>query len=98
MNATSFLKRLIVSANPSGRARLSRQARKALVRCKALMSNRGEVSGAVHARAALAACDDLSEAGMALFFDLLVAELSPDPQQVLRVADCYRDQPTQKPA
>ncbi len=96
MDATSFLKRLIVSANPSGRARLSRQARKAIVLCQALMSDRGEVSGAVHARAALAACDDLSEAGMALFFDLLVAEFSPDPQQVLRVADCYRDQPTRE--
>ena len=91
----SFLKRLIVSANPSGRAH-HRQARKAIVLCQALMSDRGEVSGAVHARAALAACDDLSEAGMALFFDLLVAEFSPDPQQVLRVADCYRDQPTRE--
>ena len=94
MDAASFLKRLIVSANPSGPARLSRQARKAIELCHALMSDRGEVSGAVHARAALAACDELSEAGMALFFDILVAEFSPDPRQVTRAADNYRAQPT----
>jgi malonyl-CoA decarboxylase len=87
MDAASFLKRLIVSANPSGRARLTRQARQAIELCQALMSDRGEVSGAGHARAALAACDELSEAGMALFFDLLVAEFSPDPRQVMRAAD-----------
>lgn len=96
MNTASFLKRLIVSANPSGRARLNRQARKAIELCQALMSDRGEVSGAVHARAALAACDGLSEAGMALFFDMLVAEFSPDLSQVMRAADFYRAQPTQE--
>jgi hypothetical protein len=33
---------------------------------------------------------------MALFFDLLVAEFSPDPRHVLRAADGYRAQPTQE--
>jgi malonyl-CoA decarboxylase len=96
MDAAAFLKRLIVSANPSAPARLARQARNAIELCQALMSDRGEVSGAVHARAALAACDELSEAGMALFFDLLVAEFSPDARQVARAADGYRAQPTQE--
>lgn len=96
MNTPAFLKRLIVSANPSGRARLNRQAVKTMALCRALLSERGEVSGAAQAREALSACDDLSEAGMALFFDMLVTEFSPDPRQVLRVADCYRDQPTQE--
>ena len=68
MNTASFLKRLIVSANPSGRARLNRQARKAIELCQALMSDRGEVSGAVHARAALAACDESFRSGDGAFF------------------------------
>ena len=60
------------------------------------MSERGEVSGASRAREALAAYDDLSEAAMEHFFGALVAEFSPDPQQIIRAADCYRDQPTQE--
>lgn len=96
MNTSSFLKRLIVSANPSGRARLDRQVKTAIALCHALMSERGEVSGASRAREALAAYDGLSEAAMEHFFGALVAEFSPDPQQVIHAADCYRDQPTQE--
>ena len=96
MNTPSFLKRLMVSANPSVRARSNRKAKYAIELCRALMTERGEISAASKAREALAAYQDLSEAGMESFFGMLVSEFSPDPGQVLRAADCYRDQPTQE--
>jgi len=97
MNTASFLKRLIGSVvNPSERARADRKGRKAIELCRALMSERGEVSGAALAREALAAYDGLSEAGTESFFELLVSEFSPDPRQVIRAADSYRDQPSQE--
>jgi malonyl-CoA decarboxylase len=96
MNTASSLKHLIVSTNPSGRARLNHKAKKTIALCRALMSMRGEVSGASQAREALAAFDDLSEAGIDPFFNMLVSEFSTDPRQVIRAADCYRDQPTQE--
>ena len=96
MNTPSFLKRLMVSANPSVRARSNRKAKYAIELCRALMTERGEISAASKVREALAAYEDLSEAGMESFFGMLVSEFSPDPGQVMRAADCYRDQPTQE--
>jgi malonyl-CoA decarboxylase len=95
MKTALSLKRRLVSTTPSGRARRNRKAKKAIALCHALMSVRGEVSGASQAREALAAFNALSAAGIKHFFDMLVSEFSPDPRQVIRAAACYRDQPSQ---
>jgi len=72
-----------------------RGARRAIELCHALMSERGEVSGARLAREALAAYQSLKPDAAALFFDLLVEEFSPDPEVVGRHAQAYRDDPSQ---
>src|SRR5262249_24802542 len=72
-----------------------RRARHAISLCHALMSERGEVSGARIAREALAAYQELDDAALGIYFDLLVKEFSPDPEAVGRVADAYRQDPSQ---
>jgi malonyl-CoA decarboxylase len=70
-------------------------ARRAIGLCHALISERGEVSGARLAREALAAYASLDPGSVAIFFDLLVKEFSPDPDVVGRWAERYRDEPSQ---
>ena len=72
-----------------------RQAGRAIALCHALLSERGEVSGARLARDALSAYHALDESGLGVFFDLLVEQFSPDPEEVERCADAYRSEPTQ---
>src|SRR5262245_22357755 len=64
-------------------------ARRAIALCHALISERGEVSGARLAREALAAYASLDAAAVAVFFDLLVKEFSPDPEVVGHCAERY---------
>src|SRR2546422_4022154 len=94
----SFFKRLFDTS--AGRARAlsrtdGRSARHAISLAHALMSERGEVSGARLAREALAAYQALGPAASGAFFDLLVKEFSPDPEVVGRCADAYRDNTSQ---
>src|SRR5262249_22262829 len=63
--------------------------------CHALLSERGDVSGARLTREALAAYQALEDSALGVFFDLLVKEFSPDPQEVGTVAEAYRQSPTQ---
>jgi len=95
----SLLQRLLGSNGPPPRPGLSRaavnSARRAVALCHALISERGEVSGARLAREALGAYAALDEATVALFFDLLVEEFSPDPEELGRAAERYRNEPTQ---
>jgi|SRR5580765_3120665 malonyl-CoA decarboxylase len=94
----SFFRRLLgsIRRRPGSLPRAAvRKARNAVTLCHALMSERGEVSGAHIAREALASYQLLDETGLAIFFDLLVKEFSPDPEAVGRVADAYRQEPTQ---
>src|SRR6267143_2892558 len=63
--------------------------------CHALLSERGDVSGARLAREALAAYQGLEDPALGVFYDLLVKEFSPDPQEVARVADSYHQDPSQ---
>src|SRR5437763_5487637 len=95
----SFLHRLFNGKpNRSSGARSRgavRGARRAIEVCHALMSERGEVSGARLAREALAAYQALDPDATALFFDLLAEEFSPDPELVGRCAQAYRDDPSQ---
>ena len=80
--------------NGSGPRTHSRAARKAILLCRNLLSERGEVSGTLLAGEALAAYQALDESSRAGFFDLLVQEFSPDPQQVGRAGDSYRANPS----
>ncbi len=80
--------------NGSGPHHPSRAARKAILLCRHLLSERGEVSGTRLAGEALAAYQSLDEVSRAGFFDLLVQEFSPDPEQVGRAGDAYRNSPS----
>jgi malonyl-CoA decarboxylase len=94
----SFFRRLFgsIGRRPGTVPRAAvRRARHAISLCHALMSERGEVSGARIAREALAAYQDLDDAALGIYFDLLVKEFSPDPEEVGRVADAYRQDPSQ---
>src|SRR5882762_4401650 len=72
-----------------------RDARRAIWLCHALLSERGDVAGARLARETLAAYQGLEDLALGVFFDLLIKEFSPDPQDVVRVADAYRQDPSQ---
>ena len=80
--------------NGSGPRNPSRAARKAVVLCRSLLSERGEVSGTRLAGEALAAYQALDEVSRAGFFDLLAQEFSPDPEQVGLAGDAYRAKPS----
>jgi len=80
--------------NGSGRSSPSRAARKAIALCTNLLSERGEVSGTLLASEALAAYHALDEHSRAGFFDLLVQQFSPDPEQVGQAGDAYRANPS----
>lgn len=71
-----------------------RAARRSISLCHALLSERGEVSGKRLAREALAAYQALEEPALGIFFDLLVKEFSADPEEIGRVAEAYRQEPT----
>ena len=91
MNTPSFLKQLLrVVVPPADDARhAERQARKAVAVCHALLSERGEVSGAALAREALAAYDALPANAFKPFIDLLAAEFSPAPAAIAGAAAAY---------
>src|SRR6266404_3862371 len=95
----SLLRRIlgsITGARPGDPPRAAvRDARRAIWLCHALLSERGDVSGARLAREALAAYQGLEDLALGVFFDLLIKEFSPDPQDVVRVADAYRQDPSQ---
>jgi malonyl-CoA decarboxylase len=89
MGMPSFLGRIF--GRESG---LDPRARQALSICRALLSERGEASGAALAREALTAYQSLDAGARAQFFDALAKEFSPLPEAVGRAADAYRDDPT----
>ena len=95
MDAPSFLKRLVGSVVPSARRRASRRARHAIELCQALISERGEVSGAVIARDALAAYNALPKVARPSFYDALAAEFTPDTAELEQTYQAYHSQPTQ---
>ena len=59
--------------------------------CRALLSARGEVSGARLASEVLAAYQQLDDEQVESFFDRLAADFSADPEAVRRAADAYRE-------
>jgi malonyl-CoA decarboxylase len=98
VTAGSIMGTLLGSASPgkgSGANGADRHTRKTVTLCRELLSQRGEASGAALAREVLTAYDALQGPSLAAFFDVLTDELSPDPQDVGRAADAYRQEPTQ---
>ena len=97
MSTPSFFRRLVDSvAHPAERSRLERQAKRLLQLCHALLSERGEVSGAALARDALAAYDALPDTALPFFLDRLVEEFSPDPAQLDQAYAAYHADPSQE--
>jgi malonyl-CoA decarboxylase len=77
-------------ANNTAENGMPRAARQVVSLAKMLLSERGESSGERIAGEVLAAWQSLDEPARAAFFDLLVREFSPDPGQVGRSAEAYR--------
>ena len=94
MRSPAFIKRLFASAANAG-SKPDRHTRKTLALCHALLSERGEASGAALAREALGAYRMLSGPALPAFFDVLAEEFSPDPQAVGEAADAYRQDASQ---
>src|SRR5262245_15571906 len=66
-----------------------RSAQRTIATCHALVSERGEVSGARLASEALSSYLTLEAPAVDAFFDLLVEHFSPDPDIVLKAVDEY---------
>jgi len=93
MRPPAFIKRLFTPAAKTG-SRADRHTRRTVSLCHALLSERGEASGAALAREALAAYRMLVGPALSAFFDVLAEEFSPDPQAVGEAADAYRQDPS----
>lgn len=95
MPERSILRRLLgLPARPPAPKEAARDARKLIELCQALMSERGEVSGARLAAETLDAYKTLDDISLPPFFDLLASVYSPDPEAVSGAADDYRESPT----
>ncbi len=95
MRPPAFIKRFFAPAAKTGN-RPDRHTRKTVALCQALLSERGEASGAAVAREALAAYRLLAGPALTAFFDVLASEFSPDPQAVEKAAEAYRLDPSQE--
>jgi malonyl-CoA decarboxylase len=94
VKSPAFIKRLFTPAAVTG-SKADRHTRKTVALCHALLSERGEASGAALAREALAAYRMLSGPGLTAFFDVLAEEFSPDPEAVDEAACAYRQDASQ---
>jgi malonyl-CoA decarboxylase len=72
----------------------SRTARKTIALCHSLLSERGEVSGSRLSAEALDAYQALDDRARHAFFELLIREFSPEPEDVGRAGDAYRKEPS----
>jgi malonyl-CoA decarboxylase len=102
MTNESFFHQLFGSIADGGRVLIDRQLR-GLARqpvrgvtdlCHALLSQRGEASGAALAREVLVAYGGLDADGRAEFFQRLVDEFSPEPEAIAGAAEAYRADPS----
>lgn len=91
MTTGSFFKRMLRTvAAPVDSARMAeRRAREVIELCRALLSERGEVSGAALARETLAAYDALPANAFEPFVTLLAKEFSPSPVSIAAAAAAY---------
>lgn len=71
-----------------------RSSKKIIALCHHLLSERGEVSGSRMATEALAAYQALDPRARRAFFESLIREFSPDPEEVGQAGDAYRHDPS----
>ncbi len=71
-----------------------RSAPKLIADCHELMSERGEVSGTRIATKILSGYQALDAPSRDHFFDLLIRDFSPDPEEVGQAGDAYRQHPS----
>ncbi|HEX4943722.1 MAG TPA: malonyl-CoA decarboxylase [Usitatibacteraceae bacterium] len=89
----TILDRLVGTFAAATRSRSERRAIRLAKLLRTLISQRGESSGALMARRAVALYNGLDESGRRLFFDLLARDFSPDPDEVLAAAQAYQREP-----
>jgi malonyl-CoA decarboxylase len=80
--------------SPSPPRGATRTPKKIVALCHSLLSERGEVSGSRLAGEALDAYQGLDDRARRAFFEALIREFSPDPQEVGDAGDAYRDDPS----
>ncbi|HET7159875.1 MAG TPA: malonyl-CoA decarboxylase N-terminal domain-containing protein, partial [Burkholderiales bacterium] len=95
MDTPSFLKRLVGSVIPTEGRRAHRRARQVIELFQSLLSQRGEVSGALIARDALSAYNALPKNARPAFYDSLAAEFTPNRTELDLAYRAYDAQPTQ---
>jgi malonyl-CoA decarboxylase len=72
----------------------TRNTKKIVALCHSLLSERGEVSGSRLAGEALDAYRALDDGARRAFFESLIREFSPDPEEVGLAGDAYRSDPS----
>jgi hypothetical protein len=72
----------------------TRTAQKTIALCHSLLSERGEVSGSRLAAEALDSYQALDDGASRIFFESLIREFSPHPEEVGRAGDAYRIDPS----
>ena len=94
--ARNLLDRIVDSIKGSGMVRTpsQRRADRLAVLLRTLISERGEASGAMLARRAIALYAGLDDGGRMHFFEALARDFSPDRDAVLAAAHAYHAQPT----
>jgi malonyl-CoA decarboxylase len=90
----SIIDKLVGTLGVSARSRNERRALRLAKLLRTLISERGESTGAVMARRAVALYSGLDDDGRRLFFDILARDFSPNPEEVLAAAQAYRDDPS----
>jgi malonyl-CoA decarboxylase len=89
-----FLKRVWESVRQPAAVAPGRAAESLVELCDWLLSERGEVSGARIATRAMAAYQQLSDAGRGMFFTRLVENYAASPDAVSSAIDAYRADPS----
>ncbi len=92
-NARSVVDRLLGTLSDATRSRDERRAVRLVKLLHTLVTERGESTGAVMARRAVALYNGLEDEGRALLFDRLAREFSPDPDVVFAAASRYLEEP-----
>jgi malonyl-CoA decarboxylase len=90
----AIIDRLVGTLAAATRSRSERRAVRLAKLLRTLVSERGESSGALMARRAVALYNGLDGEGRGLFFDLLARDFSPDPDEALAAAQAYCREPT----
>ena len=93
MRLAEFLGLRARSSRPPVRG-VARTSKKAIALCHSLLSERGEVSGSRLAAEALDAYQSLDDRARRAFFESLIREFSPDPEEVGQAGDAYRNTPS----